>query len=197
MRYVLLLLAMILWLYILHVLTRAKLNFWRFIVGSMGMFVLMMVGLQPLLTEPLARCVSALAGVVGTLTDTFTTYFKYAIIFIDMAGSSMTLKIDLECSGIIEIMAYISLLSFFNVYELREKLIVGVVGTAYLVVCNAARIAIICLSLHFVGPEVYYVMHTFVGRIFFYVMSILLYFYVFTKKQVQRIKVGNFTYEGA
>ncbi len=186
--------AVALWLYVLNVLSRAKLEFWRYLVGSMGFFIIIMVAFRDVLIMPLARCVAAMAGIVGNLTDTFTAYFKYGIIFIMAQTGSMTLQIDLECSGIIEIMAFLSLLIFFRVYTVYERVIVGVLGTAYIMVCNAARIVLICLAVYFFGTPAYFVAHTFIGRIFFYVMTVILYFYVFTKPHIIQMKVGNFTY---
>lgn len=188
------LIGALVWLYLLWVLSRAKLHFWYFIVGSMGLFILLMVTVQPALTMPIARAVSALAGVVGTLTGTFTTYFKYGIIFVGLPAGSLTLTVDFECSGIIEILAYLCLLGFFPVYKLHEKLLLGVVGTVYIMLSNALRIVLICLSAHIWGIDVYFFMHTFVGRVVFYGLSILLYFVVFTKSQVIQMKVGNFSY---
>ena len=128
---------------------RAKLHAWEFIIGSLGLFTILMMTVQPVLTMPLARCVSALAGVVGSITGAFTAYFKYGIIFVHTGMSSITLLIDFECSGIIEIMAFISLLAFFNVYNISEKIIVGIGGFCYIMVGNALRIVLICLSVHF------------------------------------------------
>lgn len=58
----------IIWLYILSVTKRAKLHAWSFMWGSLGLFVIMMMTVQPLLTMPLARCVAAMAGIVGDIT---------------------------------------------------------------------------------------------------------------------------------
>lgn len=182
------------WLYLLHVLTRAELHAWRFMWGSMGLFVILMVWVQPILSQPLARCVAALAGVVGNLTGTFTAYFKYGIIFVSTGIGSVTMQIDFECSGIIEIMAFLCLLIFFKVYSPVERIMVGLIGFAYIMLCNALRIIIICLSVHWGGMSAYYVAHTFIGRIIFYFFSVVLYFYVFTKPQIFQMKVGNFSY---
>ena len=60
------------WLYILSVLTRAKLYAWKFMWGSFGLFLIMMITIRPMLTMPLARCVSALAADClssATITD--------------------------------------------------------------------------------------------------------------------------------
>ncbi len=182
------------WGYLLHVLKKADLGAWRFLAGCLGLFVMLMVWVQPYLTMPLARLVAALAGFVGDATGAYAAYFKYGIIFITTAQGSVSLQIDLECSGIIEIGAFLSLLAFFNVYSRGEKLLVGIVGTGYLMLCNALRITVICLSVRCFGVGAYYVMHTFVGRILFYLLSILLYYFVFTKPQVIRMKVGIITY---
>lgn len=184
------------WAFLLHVLDRAELYFWKFLLGCMGLFILMMVTVRPLCTEELARAVSALAGAIGELTGAFSAYFKYGIIFIPTVAGSVTLKIDFECSGIIEIMAYISLLAFFRVYTYFERCLMGLIGTAYIIFANALRITLICLVVHFAGPDAYFIMHAIVGRLFFYFLSILLYFFVFTKTQVIRTKVGSFTYGG-
>lgn len=195
MNPILLLAIAALWLYVLGVFRRAELYAWRFLWGSMGLFILLMVGVRPWLTRPLARYVCAMAGVIGRLSGTFTAYFKYGILYIPVEESSITLQVDFECSGVIEIMAFLSLLAFFNVYRTSEKVLVGLMGFAYIMVCNALRIAIICLSVHLLGMDAYYVMHTFVGRIVFYLFSVWLYFYVFTKPQVVQMKVGRFSYE--
>lgn len=183
-----------LWLYALRVLSKAKLEFWRYLCGSVGMFIIMLVSLRDFLTVPLARCIAAMSGLIGNATNTFMAYLKYGIIYIYTTAGSMTLQIDFECSGIIEIMAFISLLAFFKVYTVYERIIVGVLGTAYIMVCNALRVALICEAVHFFGTEAYFVAHTFIGRIFFYALTVVLYFYVFTKPHIIRMKVGNFTY---
>lgn len=194
MNWIFIAIIVVVWLYILNVLNRANLQFWRYMTGSIGLFIVSMVTLRTSLTLPLARGVAAIAGIVGGLTDTFVTYFKYGIIFIATEAGSMTLQIDLECSGVIEIMAFLSLLIFFRVYSLYERIVVGVLGTAYIMVCNALRITIICEAVHFLGTSAYFVAHTFIGRIFFYGMTVLLYFYVFTKAHIIKMKVGNFKY---
>ena len=159
------------------------------------MFVLLMVFVRPWATQPLARIVAALAGFVGRLTGTFTPFFKYGILFVSTKQGSITLQIDFECSGSIEIMVYLSILAFFKVYTVSERAILSAVGFIYIIVANALRIIIIATMIHFGGENMYYIAHTYVGRIFFYVATIVLYFYVFTKSQVVRMKVGSFSYD--
>ena len=98
------------------------------------MFVIIFVGFKDVLTQPMANIVAAVAGIVGKMTGVFEPYYKYGIIFVESAKDSITLKIDFECSGIIEITAFLSLLIFFNVYSRYEKVIIGCIGTVYIIV---------------------------------------------------------------
>ena len=185
----------VIWLVNLRIFYRVKNQAAFITVGMLGMFVLMMVFVRPWATQPLARIVAALAGFVGRLTGTFTPFFKYGILFVATKTGSITLQIDFECSGIIEIMVYLSILTFYRVYTVSERAILSALGFIYIIVANALRIIIIATMIHFGGEDMYYIAHTYVGRIFFYAATIVLYFYVFTKSQVVRMKVGSFSYD--
>ncbi len=182
------------WLYLLYVMKHCKLHFGHFLVGSFGMFIFLMLWVRPYAVQPLSRVVAAIAGVFGDLTGTFTAFFKYGILFIETAQASISLQIDFECSGIIEIFAFLSLLSFFAVYSLKERFLVAIIGCIGIIAANVVRIIVICEVIHFFGPQSYYVAHSIVGRLVFYFLSILLYFYAFTKPQIVQTKLGKFSY---
>lgn len=184
----------IVWIYILFVLYRTDLKFWHYIVGSIGTFIFFMTFFRELVTMPLARIVAALTGIVGDLTGAYHAFYKYGVIFIESFNDSITVRIDLECSGIIEITIFVSLLAFFRVYSIPERVYIGIIGVMYTIFSNAIRLTCICLMIHFFGTNFYYMAHTVIGRIIFYVLQVILYFMVFTKPQVIRTKVGSFSY---
>lgn len=194
MNFIVPLLVIAVWIYLLYVTKHCKLYFWHFIVGSFGMFIMLMVWIRPLVVQPLSRVVAAIAGLFGDLTGTFTAFFKYGILFIETAQASISLQIDFECSGIIEIVAFVSLLSFFAVYSVRERILVGVVGCIAIILSNVIRVIVICEIIHFFGPKSYYIAHSVIGRIVFYCLSVLLYFYTFTKPQIVKTRLGKFSY---
>ena len=57
------------WIYILTVLYRAKLNFWYYICGSVGLFIFSLILIEPYVVVPLQKAVSAVAGVPVTQHD--------------------------------------------------------------------------------------------------------------------------------
>ncbi|MCI9174099.1 MAG: exosortase family protein XrtG [Lachnospiraceae bacterium] len=194
-RYSIGLAGLAIWLFILRVLDKSKLNFWHFLVGSAGAFILMLAFLQPVLTQPLARIVALLASLPGKIGDIYSAHYKYGVIFIESAAGAISLKIDFECSGIIEMIAYLSLLMFYRVYSVYERVYVGILGVVAIVLANAFRITVISMIIYFGGVDMYHIAHTFIGRFVFYGLSVILYFYVFTKPQIIKQKVGSFRYD--
>lgn len=197
MKILIAILAIAIWVVLLEILRKAGLKFWRYMFGSCGVFLFLMVFARPFAVMPLARLVAALAGIIGKVTGLFQAYFRYGVIFISSAKGAITVNIDLECSGIIEISAFISLLAFFAVYNVPERIYIGIIGTLYTLLTNALRIVLICFVIHFFGTDYYYLAHTFIGRIVFYILQVLLYFYVFTRPQIRRTKTGGFAYSAA
>lgn len=195
LKYIAGLIGLLIWLFILHILNKSKLNFWHFLIGSAGAFILMLVFLEPVLTQPLARIVALLASLPGKIADMYSAHYKYGVIFVESSVGAISLKIDFECSGIIEIIAYLSLLIFYRVYTVYERFCVGVLGVIAMVLANALRITIICLMIYFGGIDTYFIAHTYVGRLVFYALSVVIYFYVFTKPQIIKQKVGSFRYD--
>ena len=195
LKYVAGLIGLLIWLFILHILNKSKLNFWHFLIGSAGAFILMLVFLEPVLTQPLARIVALLASLPGKIADMFSAHYKYGVIFVESSVGAISLKIDFECSGIIEIIAYLSLLIFYRVYTVYERFCVGILGVIAMVLANALRITVICLMIYFGGIDTYFIAHTYIGRLVFYALSVVIYFYVFTKPQIIKQKVGSFRYD--
>jgi len=193
-NWAILLLLMIIWIYALSIFRRKQQFFFSFLVGAVGLFIFLFVILEPVLTVPLARIVCYLTGWVGRLTGMFESYVSYGILFIENINGPVSLYIDFECAGLVEILVFLSLLIFFQAYKWYEKLWVGIVGVLIVIGANVLRLTVICIMVHLYGNEIYYLAHTIVGRLVFYVIAILLYFYVFTRRQVRQQRVGDFQY---
>jgi exosortase/archaeosortase len=53
---------------------------------------------------------------------------------------------------------------------------------------------VICVVIYKFGSGSYYFAHTILGRIIFYTFTVILYYYVFTRQQIIKQKVGGFQY---
>ena len=190
--------CVVLWLYALSVFKRGKLDFFRYMVGSVGLFVFMMIFLEPLLVQPLVSLVTSATGIVGEVTGLFESYHDYSILFVtcEKTGEALSLYIDYECSGVIEMMAFVALIAFFQVYDIWQRFVVAVLGCIAIFFSNVIRITTICVIIMIWGNDSYYIAHTIVGRIVFYILAVLLYYYVFTHAHIIRQRIGGFNYAG-
>lgn len=191
----LIIICIVAWIYILYTMKRADMGVWYYLCGSVGFFIFSMVLIEPHVVAPLQKVVSAVAGLLGDVIGVYKSYFQQGILFIASGKESLSLYIDFECSGVIEILAFLSLLWFFPVYEVYERAIVSIIGALAIFVSNVLRIFFICFLIHLFGNDIYFLAHTVFGRIFFYGCTVFLYFYVFTKPQIIRQKVGAFQYD--
>ena len=180
------------WIYLLSVFTRGKLYFYQFIWGSVGLFVFMMMWIQPVAIRPLTNLVCSAAGVAGRMTGFYESYSEYSMLFVQHGSEAISLCIDYECSGIIEMMAYMSMLAFFRVYDWMQRIILSVLGCMMIFFANIIRLFVIGTTIYYF--DAYYIAHTIVGRIIFYALSVILYYYIFTKSQIVKQKIGGFHY---
>ena len=182
------------WIYLLSVFTRGKLYFYQFIWGSVGLFVFMMMWIQPVAIRPLTNLVCSAAGVAGRMTGFYESYSEYSMLFVQHGSEAISLCIDYECSGIIEMMAYVSMLAFFRVYDWMQRIILSVLGCMMIFFANIIRLFVIGTTIYYFVNDAYYIAHTIVGRIIFYALSVILYYYIFTKSQIVKQKIGGFHY---
>lgn len=186
-------LLIIIWMYLLWVFERGKLEFFKFIVGSVGLFFILLAA-TPYFKEPIINFFTKALGFVGTKTNLFEGYSKYGMFFINHNNTVMSLYVDLECSGLIEMMVYVSLIMFYPVYKGFWKLWVIFVGMLSIFIFNMVRVLVIIGLIYKFGSPIYSIAHSIIGRLVFYAFIIILYYNVFTKKQLKKQKVGSFGY---
>lgn len=184
----------IVWFYLLRLLERSKLIYYKFIVGAIGLFGILLFYLKPRITIHLARLVTAIAGFMGEFFGACESYAKYGMLFVSSKTGYVSLYVDYECAGLIEILVFISLVFFFPLFKTKEKIWISTYGTLWILMSNVIRIISICFIIKYSGVESYYMAHTIIGRLIFYALTVFLYFSIFTKKQILRQKVGNFEY---
>lgn len=193
LKYIIGMLFLIIWIYIISVLKRTKLDSFLFIWGSVGFFLFSLFYLSNTLITPFLNISTTIAGWIGELTNTFSVFSNYGILAINSI-ESINLYIDFECSGILEILTFVGMVMFFPAYKMYEKLIIQLFGILYILFANVIRLSFIAIVTYYTGMEYYYITHTILGRLIFLFLIIFLFYKVFTVKQILNQKVGNFNY---
>lgn len=184
------------WLYVLSVLKRIGWSAAYVVLGVVGTFFIIISLVNKNVISFLMRLNTSGAGVVGMLTGFYTVAPTLGIIHIVSGLSAINLFITYECSALIELAAYIALVLFFPFFKnLQQRLKLLGFGVIYLLLANMLRLTVTALIIHFLGLPSLIWAHVIVGRLIFYVLTIILYFYVFTRSQVLHIKIGRFDFK--
>lgn len=181
-----LLIGTIVWLYVLSVLKRARLSAFYFIVGSAGLFFILIGISDPYWVWFFTHAILHGIRIIGQVTGWCQVSLHTGLVAIPNAVNSVVMTIDFECSGIIETAALIALIAFFPMYVRREKVFYGFFGAVYIYLANLIRLFTVVCIVHFGGGELYYLAHAIIGRMVFYVLVIALYYNVFTYSQLAR-----------
>ncbi|GAK48647.1 exosortase [Secundilactobacillus oryzae JCM 18671] len=179
-----LILGFIVWLYLLSVLKRAQVPAFYFIFGSAGLFFILIGLSDPYWVWFFTHAVINGVRWIGDLTGMVSIMNRYGLVSINNPTAPLTMSIDYECSGIIETMAFLSLMTFFPIFNRRERVFFGLVGLFWIYAANVLRLAIVIVMVHFMGGGVFFLAHSIIGRMVFYVLVIALYYNVFTFSQI-------------
>ena len=125
----LLILAIVVWLAVYLVVIHAHLPAYFYWIGAIGTFLILTLASHKYFVWLLASLVSRGASLLGSLTHSFSPYPFPALLMIQTKSGTLNLLIDYECSGIIEMNAYLSLLFFFLIYKLLEKAVLVLLGS--------------------------------------------------------------------
>lgn len=174
------LIGAVVWLYGLSVFKRATLPTYYFIWGSVGLFFLLFFLSRPYWIWLMVQAVVGGVGVLLHPFDLVQIALGYGVILIDNPAGALSLSIDYECSGVIETIAFWSLLCFYPVYSLRKKVLLGLAGLFFIYLANVLRLVLIVGLVHYFGSPIFFLAHSIIGRLFFYILIVYFYYRVFT-----------------
>ena len=177
---------------LLIILKKNRLFFFYVIFGSVSSFIDMMYFAGGQFEEILKIIISNIMFYLTTYIDRVTVLKNHFLINIILKdGGGMSWIIDYECTGIVEILVYYSLLFFYPIKDNLFKITYFFIGTVYLIFANVIRIFVILYAILIFGENVFYFSHILLGRIIFFLLVITLYYNVFTKKHIKHQIVGD------
>jgi exosortase family protein XrtG len=184
----------IIWILLLHVFKKIDLHFFKFFIGSIGLFCfLMYIGINSIETY-LEYTVTWCAAKVGEALTLFTAYPDCSLVIIPCGANSLSFYVDYECSGFVEMLVYLCLLCFFPVYRVYEKANYLCYGVLYIFFANILRVLVICLLVKKFGEGLFFYSNTIIARVLFFICMVGLYYFTFTRSHILRQKVGNLSY---
>ena len=177
-------LGIIVWLYGLSVLKRGNLSGVYFWWGSIGLFIITAFIFRPYFVWLISYLLTNTLGLFAKMTHWFSVYPVSNFLQIGDGKTSVQLFVDYECSGVIEFLAYVSLVAFYPLYDRQARIVAGLIGSVWIFAANIIRLLFIVAVVKACGGRALFWAHSVFGRLLFYTLVIILYYNIFTRPQM-------------
>lgn len=181
----------LLWIFALILFKNIGMNFFKFLTGSIGIFTISMMFFLPYVEKNLNMLISSTLNIIGNSTSYFQVFKDNSIVSIDTKKGIVSMLINYECSGVIEMFVFTSLALFFPFGGNIRRILLTAVGNIFIYIANIIRVLFIVLITKTFGASMFYIAHTLLARLLFFGFMIVLYYFVFTSTQLRYQKIGD------
>jgi len=184
-------------IWLLGVLFFRRFRVWilYYLVGTVGLAYILVVLLtrvfnfELVVAHSIALVVHDILNFVAIPTEIFQNAPGVLLVLVVTQKVGWTvLQIGVESSGMLEISVLIVLVTFYPLWSWYKKVGLAIIGAAFTWLANVTRMLIIALMLHFIGKEVLVLAHTFIGKAFFFLVTIVIYWFLVTTNSLAEIK---------
>lgn len=185
--------AIIVWLAVTAFFFRHRIWLFYFIFGAVGFTFFLLVAVRGSAFE------LVLEHVTGLLLQSIFKWFNIFSLAYDNAPGTLlvlnrmdntwtTIGLDIESSGFLELSIFLGLVLFYPSYTPKMKLKYSLLGIAFNYLSNLVRLITIISIIQIGGRDSVYFAYSVLGRLVYFVLSIAIYWTVFTKPTLKRIR---------
>ncbi|MEW6770217.1 MAG: exosortase family protein XrtG [Bacillota bacterium] len=181
------------WLAVAAILRRHRIWPFYYIWGAVGFTFIMVLFFQGSLLEyqveyRTGMIVHRLLRCLDIVTYVFDKAPGTLLVLIKMDESWTTIDIDIESSGLLELCIFLGLVLFYPAYRPASKLLFSLAGVASVYLFNLLRLVLVVVAIYCGGRNMSFIAHTLFGRLVFFVLIVVLYWYVFTRPSLKKVR---------
>lgn len=165
-----------------------KLYTFAFLVGSIGLFSIGILFFRDYLEQIIVFVQLKLIYLFKYIFTDLNIAFDSSTIIFRSGNFFKSIVLNYECSGLIEMLVYSSVILFYPIKNNFEKIKKLLIGFSVIIAANIFRILLMIGSVESIGFASYDFMHLFIGRFIFYIIIIILYYKVLTTYHVKQYK---------
>ena len=184
-----LVIATIIWIILTFMLWRSRRWLLFYLTGAFGFTLLMMFAAVILdwdtwLEAIEAAQVAAISAALGMGVDLLG---KTGLAIPNHTGWAV-FDVGIECSALLEMSAIVGLTMFYPAFNGGRKLLTAGIGTVATYIANIMRILLIVAIINAFGTNWVFAAHAVFGRVFFFIATIALYWYLITRPTVHHVR---------
>jgi exosortase family protein XrtG len=184
----------VLWVGVLVFLRSNRIWLFYYLVGAVGVaywivyFTRFVFPMEQPLAHSVAWMVNLLANSVGIQTRIFQNAPGVLLVLVIVQEIGWTvLNIGVESSGLLEMSALVSLISFYPGWTWQRRTMSVLGGLAATWLANILRMLLIVVMLHGLGKQALVLAHTYLGKLLFFLLTVGIYWYLVTLPTIRNL----------
>ncbi|MCB2178840.1 exosortase/archaeosortase family protein [bacterium] len=174
--------------------------FFYYLAGTIGLaFILVyltknILHAEVYLAQSVAFSVHHFANLIQIPTQIFPKAPGLLLVLVIVQNIGWTaLEVGVESSSLLEMCVLVSIVVFYPGWNLAGRTLRILAGIALTWIANTMRMILIMLMLHVFGKHVLVLAHTFLGKLFFFICTIAIYWFLITRPTLKNIKANIFS----
>ncbi|MGE5392050.1 MAG: exosortase family protein XrtG [Deltaproteobacteria bacterium] len=185
--------AIVIWAGVTYYLFKNRIWIFYYIWAAVGMTIIAILLLRG---SPVEYAIEQWTGLIlhyslgwiGIKTMVFDKSPGTVLVLLALENSWTCIDIDIECSGLLESCVLLGLLLFFPVGTHRTKATQATIGLVSLYAINLIRLYTVVAIINIWGRDAMYIAHTLIGRLVFFILAVIVYWYLFTRPSLGNVR---------
>lgn len=183
----------VIWLAMLLFFRINRIWVFYYILGVVGGTILIIIALRGSFVEYSLESytgylLNQILYIAGIKSYIFDNSPGTILVLLDIDNTWTTIGIDIECSGLLESCVFVGLLVFYPAFSIIGRTFYLALGIVSIYLINIVRLLVIVSIITNFGRDSIYIAHTLFGRIVFFGLVIIVYWYVFTRASLIKIR---------
>ena len=178
-------------IYIVAIIFFKKRRLWLFyyITASFGLTLNLSLLFGILNLDDILRSVNSflVSGLARFLFGIPVHLSNSSNLFLRSSEGLSILIIGVECSAIFEMAALLGLVIFYPAFSLANRVLKSLIGLILTFILNILRMIVMLLIVYSFGRNSIFFAHAIVGRLFFFVGVVAIFWFILTKPTVRAI----------
>ncbi len=182
--------SMIIWIFFIKMFHDLKMTAFKFYFGSIGLFFILLFFFRSYLEHGFKILLYYSLLFLSNITHLFYLNTLSNVV-ISVSNLTFSINFSLQASTFISMTVFTSLICFFPLLYFKKRIYLFFLGNILIFLINILKSFTVILLIKLFSAYSLVMDFDVIGKLIFFALIIILYYFIFTKAQIKNQKVGE------
>lgn len=182
--------SMIIWIFFIKMFHDLKMTAFKFYFGSIGLFFILLFFFRSYLEHGFKILLYYSLLFLSNITHLFYLNTLSNVV-INVNNLTFSINFSLQASTFISMTVFTSLICFFPLLYFKKRIYLFFLGNILIFLINILKSFTVILLIKLFSAYSLVMDFDVIGKLIFFALIIILYYFIFTKAQIKNQKVGE------